>query len=82
MTTLTVQPDGTVRFIYSDSLQPMLDLGKASIRRASHVEPTPDGQWDADMRPSGGPASLGPFRLRQEALDAETQWIQQRIEGP
>ena len=69
-----VRPDGTVEFLYEDGLRPLLALGRASITRASHVEPTPDGRWTADLSPRGGPR-LGPFALRQEALDAERAWF-------
>jgi hypothetical protein len=74
MTTLTITPTGEVRFIWSDALQPLLALGKAVIRRASHVEPTAVGQWTADLSPVGGPL-LGPFTFRQDALDAEVDWL-------
>lgn len=70
---IVIDPDGTTRFIYSDALAPLLEQGAATIRRASHVEPD-GGGWYADMRPSSGPV-LGPFRLRQQALDAEVEWL-------
>jgi len=46
------------------------------IQRGSHVDPTPDGQWQADLSPTGGPM-LGPFPLRSEALAAESQWLEE-----
>ncbi len=70
-----VRPDGSVAFLYEDALRPLLDLGPTTITRASHVEPTPDGRWTADLAPSGGPR-LGPFTLRQAALDAERGWLE------
>ena len=51
-------------------------LGKLQITRASHVEPDSDGNWWADMGPSGGPV-LGPFGTRGEALAAERRWLLQ-----
>ena len=45
------------------------------IARASHVEPDPDGRWQADLRPVGGPV-LGPFDRRSEALAAELAWLE------
>lgn len=60
--------------IYNDALLPLLAEGEATISRASHVEPSAAG-WDADMTPSGGPASLGGFTTRQAALDAEVAWL-------
>ena len=71
---ITVKPDGTMTFVYDDRLKGLMGHGQATIKRASHVEPTPDNQWTADMSPSGGPV-LGPFPTRQAALDAEVEWI-------
>jgi len=69
---------GTTRFLYADNLAPLLQQGEATVRRASHVEPTdpadPSKGWSADMAPSGGPV-LGPFPTRQAALDAECAWL-------
>ncbi len=75
-----VRPDGTVEFLYEDDLRALLDLGPATITRASHVEPTPEGRWTADLSPRGGPL-LGPFTLRQEALDAERAWLEAQLLG-
>lgn len=71
---ITVE-NGGLSFIYSDALVELLNLGDATVTRASHVEPAAGG-WTADMSPVGGPV-LGPFRLRQEALDAEVSWLQE-----
>ena len=68
--------EGRVEFVYSDALAGLLDLGAATVTRASHVEPAPGGGWTADMAPSGGPV-LGPFALRAEALAAEVAWLAQ-----
>jgi hypothetical protein len=70
---LVVGTDGGVRCIYDESLD-LRALGKLQITRASHVEPDSDGNWWADMGPSGGPV-LGPFRSRSEALAAERGWL-------
>ena len=75
-----VRPGGTVEFLYEDGLRPLLELGEATITRASHVEPAPDGRWTADLSPRGGPL-LGPFTLRQEALDAERTWLEAHLRG-
>jgi hypothetical protein len=69
-----IRPDGVVRFLYDDALRGLLALGQPTIRRASHVEPTPDGRWTADLSPMGGPG-LGPFDTRAAALDAERAWL-------
>ncbi|MCH8148981.1 MAG: hypothetical protein IH987_13545 [Planctomycetes bacterium] len=71
---VNISGDGTIQFIYSDALQPMLELGKPTVRRASHVEPTDDGRWTADLAPVGGPV-IGPFALRKQALEAEIAWL-------
>ena len=73
-----VDPDGRVRFIYSDELAGLLELGTSTVRRASHVEPAPAGGWTADMGPSGGPV-LGPYVLRADALAAEVAWIEEQL---
>ncbi|MFV1967367.1 MAG: hypothetical protein ACC628_18210 [Pirellulaceae bacterium] len=78
MSTLTVTTEGTIRFTYDDDMADMRALGKCQIKRASHVEPTPDGHWTADMAPSGGPV-LGPFNLRGDALSAEREWLEDRM---
>ena len=71
---ITIQPDGSLQFIWSDSLVGLMDEGEGQITRASHVEPNERGEWMADLSPVGGP-SLGPYRLRQDALDAEVAWL-------
>lgn len=72
---MIVQPGGSVRCLYGEELD--LDtLGALSIARGSHVEPTPDGQWTADLSPVSGPV-LGPFRSRSEALTAERRWLEE-----
>lgn len=72
---LIVQPDGTVEFIYDDAID-LAGLGRLTIARASHVEPTPTGQWTADLSPVSGPV-LGPFRTRTAALQAERIWLEE-----
>lgn len=70
---ISVFPGGNARSIYSDAV-PYGALGLATIRRASHVEPTADGYWTADLSPVGGPV-LGPYRKRAAALKAEIRWL-------
>lgn len=77
MAVLTVTPTGEIRFVWSDQLQPLLNLGRSQIKRASHVEPTYTGEWTADLSPVNGPV-LGPYRLRQDALDAEVAWLRRQ----
>ena len=70
---LIVDPQGTVRGVYAEHVN-LTSIGRLQIVRASHVEPTADGQWTADLSPVGGPL-LGPFPLRSQALDAEINWL-------
>jgi hypothetical protein len=71
---LIIEPNGGVRCVYGEEIA--LDrLGPMSIRRASHVEPDPQGCWLADLSPVGGPV-LGPFNRRSEALEAEVAWLE------
>ncbi|MCA8994716.1 MAG: hypothetical protein KDA88_22250 [Planctomycetaceae bacterium] len=70
---LLIEPSGNCRCIYSEVID-VREIGEASIRRGSHVEPTPDGRWTADLSPVHGPL-LGPFPTRSEALDAEVDWL-------
>ena len=69
-----IRPDGTVHLVYDDAVRGLFALGRAAIRRASHVEPTPEGWWMADLGPMKGPV-LGPFETRAAALDAERVWL-------
>jgi hypothetical protein len=71
---LLVDRTGQVRCVYGECID-LATLGRAEIRRASRVEPTPDGRWTADLRPVGGPV-LGPFGRRSEALAAELAWLE------
>ena len=71
--TLSITPDGTIQFLWDDTLAPLLDLGEGEIKRASYVEPK-GNKWIADLHPAGGPV-LGPFPLRSDALTAEQDWL-------
>ncbi len=75
MSKFVIDQDGMIELIYADDLRALLTEGVASIQRASHVEPTIDGQWTADMSPVGGPI-LGPYETRSEALGQEVQWLE------
>jgi hypothetical protein len=70
---LVVKSTGDATCVYSEAID-LGVLGNVSIRRGSHVEPTPDGRWTADMSPVNGPI-LGPFAHRSDALDAEVCWL-------
>lgn len=70
---LVIDPSGAARCVYDEAL-PLASLGALTIQRASHVEPSEDGQWMADLTPVDGPI-LGPFDCRSEALAAEVAWL-------
>jgi len=72
---LVISPGGEVRCIYDEAIDLHI-LGSLTIRRASHVEPIPDGRWLADLTPVHGP-TLGPFNHRTDALAAEIAWLEQ-----
>jgi len=77
---ISVRPNGTIAFLWDDSMADLRDLGSMKIRRASHVEPTDDGHWTADMGPVDGPI-LGPYASRAEALAAEVLWVEAFVLG-
>ena len=72
---VVIRPDGAIEFIYDDTFAPVLEAGDFNVRRASHVEPTKDGQWQADMAPVGGPV-LPPAATRHAALAQENRWLE------
>jgi hypothetical protein len=73
---LLISPRGDIHCLYGEELD-LSTIGRLSMQRASHVEPTSDGQWTADLSPLGGPV-LGPFQRRSDALSAEEAWINKR----
>lgn len=70
---LLVTPTGRIRCVYGEDVN-LHQLGRLSIQRGSHVEPTADGRWTADLSPVDGPV-LGPFTSRADALTAEQTWL-------
>ena len=70
---LVIDNSGNVRCVYGEDVD-LSSIGELSIRRGSHVEPTKDGQWMADLSPVNGPC-LGPFKSRSQALAAEADWL-------
>ena len=75
---IAIDADGVASMIYSDEHAEFLRTGTTTVRRASHVEPAPQGGWTADMSPVDGPV-LGPYPLRQQALDAEVEYLKQLL---
>ena len=79
-----VSPGGEVRSLYRDSVE-LRDLGSFTITRASVIEPDPSGMWESTLilripGPGGleGRESLGKFRSRGEALEAEARELERR----
>lgn len=72
---IRVDTDGVCTFLHDDELVELVEAGKSSIMRVSHVEPDRGGQWRARLVHDG--RILGPFRLRSEALAAELEAIQE-----
>jgi len=72
---LVINSSGDIRCVYGEAVN-LSELGRLSIQRGSHVEPTADGQWTADLSPVQGP-QLGPFDCRTQALEAEVAWLNQ-----
>jgi len=75
ITELVISHTGSARCVYSEAVD-MRALGRVTILRGSHVEPTTDGCWTADLAPVNGPR-LGPFTSRSAALHAEQCWLSQ-----
>lgn len=75
---LTFLPNGSAVSIYTEDLN-LGHLGRLSHARASHVEPTNNGRWTADLSPVNGPL-LGPYKNRSEALQAELNWLNEHLE--
>jgi hypothetical protein len=71
---LVIDPHGEVRCLYGEAID-LTSLGSVSVRRASQVEPDPEGRWWAGLALVGGPR-LGPFAKRSMALDAERAWLE------
>ena len=76
-----INANGTIQYVYTDDLVGVFD-GDAKVRRASNVEPHPNGGWQADMSPVGGPVLLdgsAGFVTRAEALDKEREWLDAQL---
>lgn len=81
--TIKITQEGALVYVYQDD-HPLASLaqdGRATTARASHVEPTPDGRWQADMAPVGGPL-LPPTSARAESLALELTWIRENLLSP
>lgn len=74
---LNFNKKGQMKSLYNEEFN-LKEFGKTSIKRASHVEPTKEGKWTANLTPVNGPI-LGPFNKRSEALKTEVDWINKNI---
>lgn len=73
----SVDTEGELTAIYSDDLVDLLSEGKATIQRASHVEPSEGGRdWTATM---WNGIQLGPFKTRRDALSAEVAYLEKEL---
>lgn len=73
---IRVDPDGTVRAVYSDKIKEM-NLGPLQVARASNVEfNTIDQQWEA-RTPAGECIASGPNR--DQVIAAEVRVIEARL---
>ncbi|QDU73745.1 hypothetical protein Pan97_07440 [Bremerella volcania] len=71
---LLIEVSGCIRCVYDEQIS-LASLGEVTIQRGSHVEPTTEGNWIADLTPVDGPV-LGPFSERSQAIAAEVRWLQ------
>lgn len=67
---ISIDVDGSVRFIHDDDVAGLFEAEATTTRRASHVEPSPFGGWFADMSPVGGPVlyASGAIDVRTHVL--------------
>lgn len=70
-----IDAQGRLSFVWDDELASLLELGRATVKRASHVEPDRHGLWWVDLEPVQGP-KIGPFRLRGDAITCERRWLE------
>ena len=69
---------GKAVMIYSDEQTDLMNaLGsEQKVTRASNVEPTGDGRWQAVMVDG---MALAPTKKRQESLDQEVKYIEENF---
>ncbi len=68
---VVIEKDGTLRMIYTDSLD-VRDMGESEIWRVGRVEPTEDSQWEVEVTGK----AIGRFSLREEALREEVRVVE------
>ena len=72
---INIAKDGTLRFIYDETLSPLLTTGPATVQRASFLTEQENGEWMGNLAPVQGP-TIGPFPTRALAIQAEREWIE------
>ena len=72
---MSIGTNGKVAMIYDDAHAPFMELGHATVTRASNVEPAAGG-WQATMRDG---TVIGPYRLRADALAAEVKYLEAKL---
>ena len=79
---LAVEVGGAITAIYSDELAPLIELGAATITRASNVEPSSLG-WFVTMIGDDSHEAFAlqarTFRRRADALAAEVKYLESRL---
>lgn len=70
---LSISADGDLLAIYNDELAELIAENHGQIKRVSSVEPCEHcGLWAVQMFDG---QHLGCFKLRKEALEAETEYL-------
>lgn len=100
--TVSISEDGSLVFLVNEETSSFAELGIATTKRASHVEPNnfflriafhllrrifgDKGRmteftrrwpclWRVNLRPVGGPILEDRWVNRQQAIDAEVEWL-------
>ena len=72
---LLMTPAGSIRCVYGEAVD-LSELGRLSIQRGSHVEPTSDGRWTADLSPvAAGEIFEAGGQAQSNAYDIEMHYI-------
>lgn len=74
---IDIAPDGTLYFLYSDELRPLMDLGKPSIAQISSIGTEEDAQWYVVIHTDA--SIFGPYRLLSEAQEKEKSYIEENL---
>lgn len=72
---MKVTPRGRMIFLYQEKVNLEQEGVVESVVRASDVEPDERGEWWVTIR-NRERTTLGPFRKRSQALNAEVAWLE------